>query len=167
LNDAAWYVLRTKPRKERVVARYLSAVSLELYYPRIIERVRAGLSVQRRVAPMFPSYLFVRADLREWGVRLHYTPGVRDFLRSEQEPVEIVPEIIAGLRERTGPSDVYMPPPRRFSAGERLAIGEGPLRGLGVIFERELSGSERVAVLLSEVAFRARVVLPSYALARG
>lgn len=162
-----WYVVQTKPHKEGVVERDLASQGVDLFCPRILERVRAGLHVQQRVAPMFPSYLFVNADVNHWGKKIRYTPGVRDFLRSDGTPHPVDPEIIQGIRSRIGPVGVYKPPLPRYEPGDRLRIESGPLRGLEVIFEQELSGRERVAVLLAELNLSARVVLPLDALARS
>jgi transcriptional antiterminator RfaH len=160
----SWYVLQTKPRMEDVVDLRLRACGTETYLPRMFERVRAGLHVQRRVVPIFPSYLFVALDLRERGIDARYTPGARDFVRSSGEPQPVGEDIVDAIRARVGPGGVYDPPARRFAPGERLRIEEGPLRGVEVIFDRELSGTERVAVLLAEVRWSARVVLPQSAL---
>jgi hypothetical protein len=79
----------------------------------------------------------------------------------------VAPDIVAALQARTWPTGVYEPPPIRFNPGERLEINEGPLRGLAVVFEREMNGPERVAVLLAEVCLAARVILGSEALSRA
>jgi transcription antitermination factor NusG len=109
--------------------------------------------------PMFPTYLFVNADLERYGKTIRYTPGVRDFVRACGAPQVVPPEIVATLRERIGPSGIFEPPARSFAPGERLRIEAGPLQGLDVVFERELSSAGRVAVLLAEIEFAARVIV--------
>jgi transcriptional antiterminator RfaH len=160
-----WYVLQTKPRKEDFVAGQLSPRRAEVFFPRLMESVRVGESRQLRLAPMFPSYLFVKLDVDENGKGVRYTPGVKDFLRCDGAPEPLTPDIVANLQDRTGPSGVYCPPPPHLAPGARLRIEEGLLRGMDVIFEQALSGSERVAVLLAEVNLHARVVLSRHALA--
>jgi transcription antitermination factor NusG len=57
--------------------------------------------------------------------------------------------------------------PEKFDKGERVRVAEGPFRGFEAIFERYLSGAERVAILLSTVeANGLRVVLPSSTVVR-
>jgi hypothetical protein len=90
---------------------------------------------------------------------------VKDFLRCDGEPEPLSPEIVANLQDRTGPTGVYQPPLPHLAPGARMRIEEGPLRGMDVIFEQELSGPERVAVLLAEVNLNARIVLSRHALA--
>jgi transcriptional antiterminator RfaH len=150
-----WYVVQTKPRKEEFVLGQLSSRQTETFFPRLFE----SIGRVDRVTAMFPSYLFVKLDIERLGKGVRYTPGVKDFLRCEGEPEPLSPEIVAGLQDRTGPSGIYRRPPIPFQPGARLRIEDGPLRGLEVIFERELSGPERVAVLLADVNQQARVVL--------
>jgi transcription antitermination factor NusG len=114
---------------------------------------------------MFPCYLFVKADLEVSTRLLRYAPGVRDFVRVGAFPESLDGSTIEGLKARIGESNVYTPRPRRFEPGERLRICQGgALGGLEVIFERELAGHERVAVLLAEVTLAARLVLSAESL---
>jgi len=163
--SAEWYVLQTKPRKEDFVAGQLSGRRAEIFFPRLMESVRTSEGRQQRLAPMFPSYLFVKLDVDENGKGVRYTPGVKDFLRCDGEPEPVAAEIVCNLQNRTGPSGVFCPPLPQLTPGARLRIEEGPLRGMDVIFEQELSGPERVAVLLAAVNLNARVVLSRHALA--
>ena len=166
-GGAAWYIVQTKPHKEAVVESFLRVVVADVYLPRIIERVRAGPTMQRRISPMFPSYLFARLSIDSLGKTVRYTQGVRDFVRFGGLAQPVAPEIVEAIRNRIGPEGVYQPPPIRFQAGERLQINEGPLRGLEVVFEREMNGPERVAVLLAEVQLAARIILESAVLSKS
>ena len=159
--------MRTKPHKEALVEQVLRQIASEVFLPRIVERVRAGLRIQRRVAAMFPSYIFIRLPIDERGKAVRYAHGVRDFVRCGGAPQPISPEVVELLQVKTWPSGVYEPPRVRFHTGERLQIHGGPLRGVEVIFDRELSGPQRVAVLLADVCFPARVILDSEALWRA
>ncbi len=162
----AWYIVQTKHHKEGAVESFLRATVADVFLPRIVERVRAGPTMQRRVSPMFPSYLFARLSLDSLGKTVRYTQGVRDFVRFGGHRSVGGARDRRGLRTRIGPQGVYEPPPVRFQAGERLQINEGPLRGLEVVFEREMNGPERVAVLLAEVQLAARIILESNALSK-
>jgi len=163
---AAWFIVQTKPHKEAAVESFLKAIVADVYLPRIVERVRAGPTMQRRVSPMFPSYLFAHLSIDSLGKSVRYTHGVRDFVRFGGRAQPVAPEIVDAIRNRIGPQGVYEPPPVRFQAGERLQINEGPLRGIEVVFEREMNGPDRVAVLLAEVQLAARIILESNVLSK-
>lgn len=162
----AWYIVQTKPHKEAFVESRLEELAVEVFLPRIVERVRAGLTLQRRISPMFPSYLFTRLAIDSLGKTVRYTHGVRDFVRFGGPAQPVAPEIVEALRWRTWPNGVCELPPVSFQPGERLQISDGPLRGLEVIFEREMNGPERVAVLLAEVKLAARIILRAEALSK-
>jgi len=166
-GDVVWYIVQTKPHKEGSVESFLKGIVADVYLPRIVERVRAGPTMQRRVSPMFPSYLFARLSIESVGKTVRYAHGVRDFVRFGGIAQAVTPEIIDAIRTRIGPQGVYQPPPVRFQAGDRLQINDGPLRGLEVVFEREMNGPERVAVLLAEVELAARVILESNVLSKA
>jgi transcriptional antiterminator RfaH len=165
-GGTAWYIVQTKPHKEAAVESFLKALVTDVYLPRIVERVRAGPTMQRRVSPIFPSYLFARLSIDSLGKTIRYAHGVRDFVRFGGVAQPVAPEIVEAIRNRIGPQGVYQPPPIRFQVGERLQINEGPLRGLEVVFEREMNGPERVAVLLAEVQLAARIIVESHALSK-
>jgi transcriptional antiterminator RfaH len=165
-HDVAWYIVQTKPHKEGSVESFLKGLVPDVYLPRIVERVRAGPTMQRRVSPMFPSYLFARLSIESLGKTVRYAHGVRDLVRFGGIAQAVGPEIIDAIRTRIGPQGIYEPPPARFQAGDRLRINEGPLRGLEVVFECEMNGPERVAVLLAEVQLAARIILESNALSK-
>lgn len=164
-SDSPWFVVQTKPRKEALVERSLRDLELLTYLPRIVVPVRAGGRLQRRLQPMFPTYVFTQMDPRASALHVRYLPGVKDFLRTDSHPQPIPPEILALLRERVGPQAVFDPPARRFQPGERVRIEQGAFTGLEAVFERELSGSARVAVLLASINLSARVILDDDAIA--
>jgi transcriptional antiterminator RfaH len=166
-GSVTWYIVQTKPHKEAAVESFLRAIVADVYLPRIVERVRAGPTMQRRISPMFPSYLFARLSMDSLGKTVRYTQGVRDFVRFGGVAQPVAREIVEAIRDRIGPEGVYQPPPVRFQAGERLQINDGLLRGIEVIFEREMNGPERVAVLLSEVQLAARIILESNVLSKA
>ena len=53
--------------------------------------------------------------------------------------------------------DKMVVPP--LTPGQIVRIGEGPLCGVQAVFERELSGSQRVVLLLNAVSYQARMTI--------
>ena len=56
--------------------------------------------------------------------------------------------------------------PRPYRTGEPILIREGPLSGIEAVFDREMKGSERVAVLLELLGRQTRLVLSSEMISR-
>ncbi|MFQ5851067.1 MAG: transcription termination/antitermination protein NusG [Candidatus Binatia bacterium] len=160
-----WYTIQTKPRKENSVEKRLGDLGLEVFLPWVRLRRRIGSRYQRILAPLFPGYLFCRLDLFITGKAARYAPGVRDFVKFGNRIAEVGEEIINGILERC-PGGVAEIRPRPYHVGEPVLIKEGPLSGLEGIFEREMRGSERVAVLLELLGRQTRLILSSEMIGR-
>lgn len=158
-NGLRWYTIQTKPRREKEVEKRLTGLKLEVFLPWLRCRRRVGTRHQWILVPLFPGYLFCRLDLVLSGKAARYAPGVRDFVKFGSRIAEVGLEIIQTLREKC-PDGIAQIQPRTYKAGEVVKIKEGPFSGLEAIFEREMKGSERVAVLLEILGRRTRLVLP-------
>jgi len=160
-----WYIIRTKPRKETVVEKRLSDLQLEVFLPWLRCRRRIGTRYQWVLEPLFPGYLFARLDMVLMGKAVRYAPGVRDFLKFGNRITELGIEVIENLRERC-PNGVAQVQPRLYKVGQPVKIREGPFAGLEAVFEHEMKGSERVAVLIEVLGRQTRLVLASEMIAR-
>jgi len=162
----AWYLIRTKNGRERWVRDQLLGRFPEVFLPLLKARTpRWGRMVQS-VTPLFPCYLFARFELRSGYFDVKYMAGVRGIVSAGSDPLAVPQAIIDQIRSR-GVDDVIELPDQRFGSGERVVVVEGPFRGFEAIFDRYLSGTERVAILLSAIeASGLRVVLPAAALSK-
>ena len=82
----------------------------------------------------------------------------------------VVPEGIIHEIRRRGVDDIVEIIEKPFGNGERVKVVDGPFRGFEAVFERYLSGAERVAILLSALEASSsglRVVLSASALAKA
>ena len=160
-----WYAIQTKPRREKEVEKRLSGLNLEVFLPWMRARRRIGSKFHWVMVPLFPGYLFCLLDLVVSGKAARYSPGVKDFLKFGSQIAEVGVAIIQSLRERCPGGiahiDLIAPKP-----GDPVKINEGPFSGLEAIFERNLKGSERVAVLLEILGRQTRLVLPSETIAK-
>ncbi|HWP59688.1 MAG TPA: transcription termination/antitermination NusG family protein [Candidatus Acidoferrales bacterium] len=160
-----WYTVQTKPRQERQVEKHLRDLNVETFLPWIRVRRRVGTRHRWVLEPLFPSYLFCRLDLVLAGKAARYSPGVKDFVRFGSQIPEISESAIGELKERCpdGVARVGAPPLKK---GQPVIIREGPLSGLEAVFDRELAGKERIAVLLEFLGRQTRAVVPAEAVGR-
>jgi transcriptional antiterminator RfaH len=161
-----WYLVRTKSQKERWVQDQLKNVAAEAFLPLLRSRTRCfGKSVVT-VRPLFPCYLFARFDLKEKYFDVRYAAGVHSLVAIGGEPVVVPLPIIEEIKRR-GVDGVVELPQRKLDPGQKIRVIDGPFRDIEAIFDRYLSGSERVAILLDAIgASTIRVVLPSSCLAQ-
>jgi len=143
----AWYAVQCRPYREWQAAAGLeSYLYLTVYLPEISSRFRQ----QGRRVPLFPGYLFARANLQV--VRLsgiNSTPGVIRLVSFGGMPqplpdaaIESIRELVDSFNTRRGPSE------HSFRLGEAVRFRSGPLQGLEAIFAGPMKPSERVRVLI-------------------
>ena len=160
-----WYVVRTKLIKETVVEKRIEDLGLEVFLPWLLSRRRVGTRFQWVLTPLFPGYLFCRLDMVLSGKAARYAPGVRDFVKFGSRIAEVGEDVIQAIRDRCpgGGAEIR---PRPYRSGEAVMIKEGPFAGLEAVFERDMAGSERVAVLLELLGRQTRLVLLSEMISR-
>jgi transcriptional antiterminator RfaH len=161
-----WYLIRTKPAKERWVRDQLSARLPEVFLPMLKARVPRWGRMAMSVAPLFPCYIFARLDLQTDYFEIKYLAGVTGLVSAGPDPIVVPDAIISEIRAR-GINDVVEIHEVPFDSGQSVRVVEGPFRGFEAIFERYLSSTERVAILLNTLdSTGPRIVLPASSLAK-
>jgi len=144
-----WYVAHSKPRNEEFLWKQLCIRNLEAYYPCI--KVQPVNPRARTVQPYFPGYLFVHVDL-EWIGRsiLEWMPGGVGLVSFGDEPASVPDSLIYSLKQRIEKLRMSSGEPLiPFCKGDIVAIHDGVFTGYEGIFDIQLSGTDRVRVLLS------------------
>ncbi len=153
----AWYVVSTKARREQFAQEQLNRRAVETFLPRILEPGR--VSIKPVVAPLFPSYLFVRVDLEQQYFNVAWTPGVRKFIGFEALPCPVDDAVVEFLVARVGHEGILRALPS-FKEGDVVRIKHGPFEGLVGIIEHPGCGQGRVRVLMELLRRQTRVDLP-------
>ncbi len=166
-NDGiAWYLIRTKPGKERWVRDQLRTTVPEVFLPLLKGKTPRWGRMAMSITPLFPCYVFAQFDLQLRYFDVKYMPGVRGIVSAGNDPLAVPSAIVAEIRRR-GTDDIVEIAKKPLGSGDRVLVVEGPFRGFEAIFERYLSGAERVAILLSAIeAGGLRVLLPASAVAK-
>jgi len=155
-----WYLVRTKSGGERTAQQQLQQVVEHTLLPLGKTQVRQKERTVQRIAPVFPCYLFAYFCLGRAARQIRYTPGVRDIVRFGEQPA-VVPEwVIHELTTRCAQGPVEFAK-AGLLPGSPLKVVDGPFRDLRAVFDGYLSGTERVAVLLSIMNAERRIVMPT------
>lgn len=155
-----WYLVQTKPGNERIAQAHLKTIVDRTLLPLCKTQVRQRERTFDRVSPMFPSYLFAYFSLGHASKPIRYTPGVRGIVRFGERaavvPIAVMDDLIARCAD--GPLDLSRP---ALSSGSALTVVSGPFREFRAVFDCYLSGTDRVAVLLSLLNAERRITLPA------
>jgi transcriptional antiterminator RfaH len=166
-NRVEWYLVRTKSGKERWVHEQLAGKTAEAFLPLLAAQTFQWGRPASSLLPLFPCYVFARFDLEEQYFDVKYLPGVQGIVSAGRDPLAVPIAVIDEIKSR-GVNGVVKIEPRRLNPGERVRVVASPFRGFEAIFERYVSGAERVALLLATVeANGVRVVLSSSAIVRN
>mgnify|MGYP001122526383 CR=1 FL=1 len=149
---ASWYVVNVKPKKEGQVERLFVEGGFEIYCPKYRR--------ERRVAPFFPGYAFLRFDFPEQFQTVKYTRGVKRVVGTDDGPTPVPEEVVLGIRARERDGLIVF---ERYgeepAVGDEIEVVEGPLKGLRGIFRKEAGDSERVMILLNYVSYQAQLLI--------
>jgi transcriptional antiterminator RfaH len=144
-----WYALRTKPHKERFVWQQAQARDLEAYFPQLPANPVNPRA--RKQKPFFPGYVFVRADIEQFGLsEFQYMPYTHGLVFLGGEPASIPETFMHALQRRE--NELKQNGSRIFDEyckGDQVWIQNGPFSGYNAIFDTRLGGQERVRVLLN------------------
>jgi transcriptional antiterminator RfaH len=144
-----WYALHVKPHKERMVCEGLRAKDMEVFYPALKKQPVNPRA--RKEAPFFPGYIFIQLDLVEIGLNaLRWTEGTHGVVEFGGIPAAVPEIMIQELKKRlqnieTG-SDLKS---EDFRPGDMVKIVKGPFDGYEAIFDAQLSGNDRIQVMLT------------------
>jgi transcriptional antiterminator RfaH len=125
-EGALWWVLHTRPRAEKTLARQCTTQGLPFYLPLYQKRWRSGGRSQTSYLPLFPSYLFLYGDYQ---VR---TSALETNLVVQVLPVADQHALYTDLRRvgRLIDSGSALSPEDRLPPGMPVRVTSGPLAGL-------------------------------------
>jgi transcription antitermination factor NusG len=131
-NERFWYALYTRPRFEKKVDSILKQKDLHSFLP-VRSTIHHWSNGKRRIAePLFPSYVFLHADLSERCLALQ-SYGVARFVSFGGQPARIPDEQIEDIYRIL--QHGYDPEPFcRLNKGDMVEIVSGPLQGLRGIY---------------------------------
>ncbi len=151
-----WYVVNTKPRNEDRAAMNLSNGGIEVLAPKLkLRKFKEGKFVHV-VEPMFPGYIFVRFHPVDEFRMVKYARGVKTIVQFGGRIIPLQDEVIEFIRTKLE-NGVASVEKQKIGKGEKVLIKDGPFKGFSGIFEDELDGKERVAILLEGVNYCAKM----------
>jgi transcription elongation factor/antiterminator RfaH len=158
-----WHALYTKANREHQVEAWLQAKDVETFLPTVRRSVHRR-DRSDRIA-YFPCYLFVRLDFDVTPrSELAWMPGIRRIVSAEEQPIVVSDEMVELIRRRLEEIDEigYS----EFRVGDRVRIKSGPFQDLDAVFDRRLSASQRVRILLNVLGRMTPIEIDSHCIER-
>jgi len=164
LTDAerVWWVLHTRPRQEKSLARQLCVAQVPFYLPLVARRLRIRGRTLTSHVPLFGGYLFVLGN-REERVTALTTNRVVQCLEVKDQA-----DLWQDLRQlwRLIGSGAPITPEDRLAPGMSVQITSGPLVGLKGTILRTAKG-RRFVVAVDFIQRGASVLLDDFVLVRS
>lgn len=157
----AWWVLHTRPRQEKSLARDLIRAQVPFYLPLVSRRNRIRGRLFTSHLPLFTSYVFLLASERQRLTALATRRAVQALPVDDQDKLWHELSQIHRLIESGAPVTAE----ERLSPGESVEIKSGPLEGLRGTIIRSGAG-RRFVVRVDFIQRGASVELDDYTLVR-
>ena len=138
-----WFVLYTKPRKEKIVIKQLVYNKIVFFYPLIKNK-------EGKSGKLFPRYIFINVDstkIKEPMIK--WMPGVVDIVNFDGQYAVVPDQMIHFIKKRI--SEVHLSEKDfldNLQKGDEIFISDGPFNGYRGIINLRISGKERVKVFL-------------------
>ncbi len=102
-----WYALNTKAKHEGLVAQQFERIVIECFFSLLDELRVIYYQSKVVITPLFPGYLFARANLMEHYRALAYTRGVRELVTFGSSHAVVDSIIIDGTKNRISKAKDY------------------------------------------------------------
>jgi transcriptional antiterminator RfaH len=156
----SWYAIQSRPKQEDRANGNLLASNVQTFSPQI-RKLRPNPYLRApsyEIKSLFPSYIFARFDVNTMLRKVWFTRGVSRVVCVAGVPAEVDDEIISLIRSKIA-ADGFVEIGDSPRVGDMVTIENGPLRGLVGILEREVTGVDRVLILLAAISYQGNVII--------
>ena len=136
-----WYLIKTKPRQEKIAIANLKNQNYQVYCPFSI--------INKKNQFLFPGYLFVHLDYenQDWSP-IRSTKGVLNFVRFGVNFAKIPDRVIDLITQNEKNTVNKIKNINNFKKGDKVQINEGIFKSCIAIFQ-SIKSDERVLILLN------------------
>jgi len=147
-NPRNWFVVRTKAGDENRANTNLLHQEIETFLPLLKDHYFRGGRMIQTIKPLFPNYLFAKLDLNLQYTKVKWTRGVSRILGNREGPVPISEIVVQTIQDRIG-KDNLIELEEEMKEGDLVQVTSGPLKDLVGVFQKRMSGKNRVKILLN------------------
>ncbi|WP_208744120.1 UpxY family transcription antiterminator [Leptospira andrefontaineae] len=126
----SWYAVYTNSRTEKKLALELSKKGVTQYLPIISTKKQWSDRIKTVLVPVFPSYVFVKIDIRIEKLKVLETSGAVKFVSIGETPIVIDEEDIETIRQIVTeyPDKIKIEREKMLAPGKKVLIRSGPFK---------------------------------------
>jgi transcriptional antiterminator RfaH len=159
--SSEWCIIHSKPKQEFCAEKNLKLLDINVYLPVYMKKIKKNNKKLDRIAPLFSGYLFAQFDIYDFYQKVKYTKGVKSILGYNEYIWTIADDKIQDIKFRENNGIVLLRKREDlFHKGDRIFIDEGDFEGWEGIFQEELPDRERAIIMLTNVKFSSKLILP-------
>ncbi|MFC1740309.1 transcription/translation regulatory transformer protein RfaH [Pseudomonadota bacterium] len=145
----SWFAVYTKPRQERIALENLERQGFRCFLPMAINPYQRRTERKPRIEPLFPRYLFLKADADRQSLGpVRSTRGVNGLVRFGKELAIMSESVVDAIKLRSDPeTGLVQLKPIPVKKGDKVRVFDGPLAGIRGIF-KERKGEKRALLLM-------------------
>jgi len=135
-----WYLIKTKPRQEKIAKQNLKNQGYEVFCPMS--------KINNRLAVLFPGYLFVQLNKKtqNWSP-INSTKGVSHFVKFGLNFAKVPTSVIEFVKTHQHITTEKLKNLKKFKPGDKVRISDGAFKNWLAIFKCYKS-DERVILLM-------------------
>ena len=135
-----WYLIKTKPRQEKIAVLNLKNQNYHVYCPMAL--------IDNKNVALFPGYLFIHLDEKTEDLSpIRSTKGVSSFVKFGLSFAKISDGIIDFIKSNENLTSEKIKNINNFKPGEAVQISDGIFKNCLAIFQ-SIQSDERVILLL-------------------
>ncbi|MGJ4745738.1 UpxY family transcription antiterminator [Leptospira sp. SA-E8] len=126
----SWYAVYTNSRAEKKLALELSKKGITQYLPIISTKKQWSDRIKTVLVPVFPSYVFIKIDIRIEKLKVLETSGAVRFVSIGETPLAIEEEDIEMIRQIVTeyPDRIKIEREKMLAPGKKVLIRTGPFK---------------------------------------
>ena len=136
-----WYLIKTKPRQEKIAIVNLKNQNYRSYCP--------ITTINKKIVVLFPGYLFIQLDdkLQNWSP-IRSTKGVLNFVKFGLNYAKIPDSVIYFIKSNEKLTAEKIKNLEKYEPGDNVQITDGVFKNCVAIF-KSFKSDERVILLLN------------------
>ncbi|MCF7855526.1 MAG: hypothetical protein K9N51_12060 [Candidatus Pacebacteria bacterium] len=135
-EDSRWTAVHTRPRCEKIVAKYCCRHNINHYLPLRRRAKRYQRRTVETFLPLFPGYVFVQVSAEQRSVVMHSGRVAALLPTDDASEIRLIEELrtIQAMENATLAAELVVQP--ELVPGKPVLITKGPLQGTNGIVER-------------------------------